>query len=191
MKIFFHAPIRQRETDDYILYYKYIEELGHSHVTDFAIKFKTEDLQSEGLKKEAEEIQQKQEDRIKKADIVILGATDQSVGTGYYFAMASKLSKPIIAICKDKKQLPFFYHAIDYNKLIIIECNTENYKKVINKALKEGQKLIDKRFTLLLPPDVVEMLDNHYIKSGETRSEYIRDLIRSDQKSNNQILCND
>lgn len=181
MKIFFHAPLRQKETDDYLVYFKYLEELGHTHVTDLAVKYSQDDLKKTEVRDEARAIHSKQEDKMKKADVVVLGASGQSVGIGFFFAMASKLSKPIIVICDEINKVPFFFDAVDYNKLIVIECTPDNYKKTLAKALAQAEKLIDKRFTLLLPPEVVEMLDNHYIKTGETRSEYIRDLIRQDQ----------
>lgn len=95
--------------------------------------------------------------------------------------MAINLSKPIIALCENRKTIPFLYEAIDYDKLLIYECNLNNYKKVIPESIEKAKKLVDKRFTLLLPPDVVEMLERHHQISGETRSDYIRELIRTDQ----------
>jgi len=181
MKIFFHAPLSQKPVDNYLTYYHYLGEIGHSHTSDFVLKFESDDLKKTDTRKKAKNILKNLEDQVKKADVILLGAIDQSVGSGFLLGLATRLSKPVILLCLDKENIPFFYASLDYNKLIILECNQNNYKTVLPRALSKAEKIIDKRFTLLLPPDVVEMLDNHYEKTGETRSEYIRNLIKDDQ----------
>jgi hypothetical protein len=62
------------------------------------------------------------------------------------------------------------------------EVNHSNYRPVVKEALEQAQKLLSKRFTLLLPQDVVELLDKHHCETGETHSDYIRNLIRQTRK---------
>lgn len=190
MKIFFHAPITEAMHKTHKLYYDFIKKIGHEHTTNFAVSLDPNELEAAETRKNAKDLLRNQEINIKKADIVILGATEQSIGTGIYMNMAMNLSKPIIGLTKDKKTMPFIYAALNYNKLLVYECTEENYSKIIPKAINEAKKIVDKRFTLLLPPEVVEMLEIHHLKSGETRSEYIRDLIRDDfqKKYPNQVV---
>lgn len=181
MKIFFHSPVNAEEYEISKLFWHYLKELGHTHLIDFSVVHTPEQIANPQIRKQAKLTLDKHELAIRKADVVILGANTQSIGVGVFLHIATHLSKPIIALCKKRATIPFFYEASDYNKLLIYECDENNYKKVLPRALSKAEKLIDKRFTLLLPPDVVEMLDNHYNRTGETRSEYIRNLIKEDQ----------
>ena len=109
MKIFFHAPISQRTTDDYLAYYNFLEQLGCEHTSDFVLKFESDDLKNTAVRKKAKELLEKQENNIKKADVVVIGAVEQSVGSGYFLSIASKLSKPIILLITNKSEMPFFF----------------------------------------------------------------------------------
>jgi len=182
MKIFFHAPISDQYRDFYMSLYEYLSTLGHEQTSDFAIAYSKNDLNSNQMRKEAQDLLHKQVANIKKADVLVMGANEQSVGCGFFLNMAMKLSKPIVLITENLVDMPFFYASLSYNKLMTVECNNKNYRTVLPERLNEAKKQIDKRFTLLLPPDVVEMLDKHYKRSGQTRSDYIRDLIRQDQE---------
>ncbi len=182
MKIFFHSTITQPQLNTNKQYYQFIESLGHQHTTNFPIEYQPHDMLDPKVRKTAKKLLKSQETAIRKADIVILNANTPSIGTGVYLQIAMHLSKPVIALCENKAQIPFLYEAFDYNKLMIVECTPQNFKTAIPRNLKKAAKLVDKRFTLLLPPEVVEMLDNHYSKTGETRSDYIRNLIKVDQE---------
>ncbi len=186
MKIFYHSPITDQDHSTNLQYYNFIKTQGHTHTTDFSISHTYHDINDPKIRKQAKQFLKKQETAIRKADIVILGANHQSIGTGVYLQIAMHLSKPVIALCGNKSQIPFLYEAFDYNKLMIVECTPQNFKTAIPRNLKKAAKLVDKRFTLLLPPDVVEMLDNHYERTGETRSDYIRNLIKVDQDKRSQ-----
>ena len=163
-------------------YYYYITELGHTHTTDFCMKLSNDDLYDKDIRKRAIGFVEDLQQSIKQSDVVVLGATEQSIGTGIFMYIAYTLSKPIVALCEDYQKIPFLYDALNYKKLLIYECGLTNYKQVIPNALMDAQKLVDKRFTLLLPPNMVELLEKNHKETGQNRSEYIRELIRRDMK---------
>ena len=184
MNIFFTASLRGKER--YIDEYKKIKKILNtknktisSHIFDYNL-----DQVHEWDPEYRFNFYKNLFDQIKLADLIVAEITTPSINVGYEVCIALELKKPAIILYTGQTE-PELLHNIDStladNRLIIIQYGKKDLEIQLKKALIEIKHLITKRFTILLPPDIVNYLDKIAKERGIPRGMYIRQLIENDR----------
>ena len=118
---------------------------------------------------------------IKDADIVVGEVSFPStVTTGHVLTRALEQGKPVLALYHQENVPPLLL-GLELERFRLVEYNEYDLESVLESEINELLKLPDQRFTMLLPSDISNHLDE-VVNTGITRSEYIRNLIRKDMK---------
>jgi len=117
---------------------------------------------------------------IQQADAVIIEISYDSFQMGHEATLALVYDKPLLCVSCNKDYSTTITHpkfqAVHYQ-------NLDELKDLVNEFIIEVKNKTPKRFTMLLPEDVMNLLDKYHKKTGVPRSEYIRNLIRKDLNS--------
>jgi hypothetical protein len=177
MKVFFFSSPRGN-LELSRMAYAAIERLGHKHTSDFvrAIDSKTFYAVSEMT------WSQRYRERIKQlqgAEICVFEASIPSIATGQLFQEAIRQEKPTIALFQ-KDNRPYTLLGLEDNerRTQVLEYSRETLTEVLKDALDEAEAQLNTRFTMLMPAELTKFLDQINAKSGLSRSEFIRQLIR-------------
>ena len=116
------------------------------------------------------------------ADVMVVEISMSSMSIGQCIQQALFLGKPIIAMKTNNRKEIFLGGAEDVeSKLLVVEYDLSNLEKVLKQALEYVHEWLDCRFTLILNNKIKGHLDN-VAKTGTTRSEYIRKLVKTDME---------
>ena len=173
MKIFYPPPLSDQLSPFFEQKLQFVKELNRCDTTDSS----TSNHTSQSTKQPQNLFKTHQSD-LKKSNTVFIDTALQYIEFGFYISLAITYNKPIIILCENINNLHPFYNNLTYDKLLFYECHPCDYQQIITQALSEVTKLIDKRFTLLLPPDIITILDTYHRHTGQSRSEFIRNLVR-------------
>ena len=186
MKIFFTASARgvQKYGKEYEKMYQAIQKLGHSHVDDVILKG-TEDEIFNYLQSVKNNLYVDTLKKIKKADIVILDVSVNSLSMGFVLHHALELGKPVIALYYQGKN-PLFLSAIDDSKLQLLEYTNDNVAQLIEEALSYASEYQDVRFNFFISPSIGNYLDWISKEKKIPRSVYLRNLIEKDLIDNDE-----
>lgn len=185
MRIYYIASPRGiKEFDNlYSSTYKTIEELGHEQVDDFIINIDVEKFYTASYDYRMKHYQRVM-NAIRKCEVVVVEISIQSMTMGYIIDKASEQGKPVI-ILHLKDYEPYFFSGIQDEKLQICEYTKETIKQVLKEALKNAWDNMDSRFTLLLPPKIINYLDDIAKQKKTPRSVFIRHLIEREMGKKN------
>jgi hypothetical protein len=119
---------------------------------------------------------------LKWCDLVVVEVSYPSTATGFEISTALKKNKPVLALYLEKKgDIPPVFKAFDEDKITLLSYNLNNLNQLLKDYLEYIKTLvINKRFTLLLPPQIVEFLDKKSKENKMFKSEYIRNLIKQE-----------
>lgn len=164
------------------LIYDAIKELGHKHVSTFVKDIDPESFY-QAVEKEWKNRYLNSVRSIEKADICIFELTIPSTASGQLAQLSLNKFKPTILLYR-KGAHPHFSAGLEETekRVQILEYSEEDLKDVLKYAFDMAEEYLNTRFTLLLPRDIVNYL-NQLKKDGQSRSEYIRDLIKKDMSS--------
>ncbi len=180
MRVHFVGDLEGNKSD-YKKICDYIEEFGFNLITRHSINMKYGEVKKE-TPEETELYVKKMQSWIKKADIVVFENTYLGFGCGFESALALKYGKQVILLYKPNgNNTPFPARGINMDQLQVLTYNDKTLKEILKYALEYASEQIDKRFTLLMPNDIMIFLDEIAGK-GESRSEFIRNLIRERMK---------
>lgn len=161
----------------YEIIVEHLIELGHKVITRNSLEKNVVDVLGNS-EKEHQKYYKKMMSWIYQADIIIVEVTRPEVGVGLEIGLAVEAEKPIISLFREGQSTPVLFGK-NYNKIQNYEYDVDNLKLTLKMAIEEASKMINTRFTMLMPPDLINWL-NKLSKQGQNRSEYIRRLIRED-----------
>lgn len=182
MKVYFTASIRWR--DKYGRYYRKIVDLlrslGCQVLGDEILTLSKNELMDRIDKNNVKEYEKFVKD-IRRSDFVVTEVSGSATANiGFIIAVALEMGKPIIALCIENDAPPLV-KAIPSELFRFVEYTEDNLSQLLSFEVSEVSKLRIKRFTLLFPPEITSFLDE-ISKKGDSRSEYIRNLILKDMK---------
>lgn len=182
MKLYFSVSI-SKMTDDLKencnVICDYFEELGH--VSIFERRFNNKDHYLKKSENENFREQQKISLQKKEADVVVVEITNPSIGIGQEISMALLHNKFVIALHHDEVK-PHILTDIQTDKLLVLDYNKSNIRRVIEEALEFISENKDQRFNLMLPNNIVHFLDSQSEKLHKSKAEIIRELIYDKMK---------
>jgi hypothetical protein len=178
------AYFRYSPRDDHataLRIYNTIIKLGHSHVSDFAEKIHPENFYTENEHEWAIRYSNSMKE-MDRADVCFLETSIPSTAIGQLGQIAVEKFKPTILLYRQGKRPYYFRGLAEAEKRVqLLEYTPETLDTVLTFAFEFAEEFINTRFTLLFPPDIMAHL-NKMKKSGNSRSKYIRTLIRKDMK---------
>ena len=182
MKVYFVASPRAKKIfgRDIETAYNAISELGYQHTSDFIERVDPEALYDLD-QKEIIDHYRKTMKAVKDADMIVVDVSVASMSMGYIVDRANEYSKPVI-ILHTKGNEPFFFSGIQDDRVQIVEYGADNAKEVLKSALDYAKELLQTRFTMLMPAELMKFLDKIAGKVGTSKSEYIRKLIERERK---------
>lgn len=184
MKVFFVTAPRANKLLGNVFnqMYEEIKTLGYEHTSNLITLTpkKFEEDMNKG-KEAMTQFYQEMVGSISKADICIFEATTSSSGVGYLIDKSLSLSKPTVVLFY-KQYRSFLLPGVDDEKLSIFAYDENNYKKILSQALELGSHLRDKRFNFFISPQLLEYLESASKTRGETKSQFIRNLLLEHKK---------
>ncbi|HPD45151.1 MAG TPA: hypothetical protein PK131_03160 [Candidatus Woesebacteria bacterium] len=118
-------------------------------------------------------------EKVKKAEIVITEVSCHSLSMGFVISQALEFNRPVIALFR-KRRKQSFLKWMKNKKLVLAAYDEKTIAKVINRALKEAEKLVDVRFNFLVNQKILAYLDWVARKKMVPRSVFLRDLIEKE-----------
>lgn len=114
--------------------------------------------------------------------VVVEGSYPSSIHVGFEIGYCLSRAKPIILLYEKDKD-PFFLNNSSSPRLIKSEYTSETLQETLNWCLEEVKKMINRRFTFFVPPEIDLYLEKVARKTGVSRSEFIRNLIEKEIKN--------
>lgn len=180
MKIYFTASLTGKKLyeDSYRKIVFHLERLGCKVFSEHIFSSTKPGVCEETIKERTAYLQLLGRN-LKWCDAVVSEVSYPSTSTGYEICSAVKNKKPILALHQDKKiNYPTVLKALKEEEAVIAAYDSENLKGILESFLAFiDAKVIEKRFTMLLPPEMTDFLDKVVEKESLPRSVIIRNLI--------------
>ncbi len=188
MKVYFNATLRgiKNLRVYYEKIYKTIEELGYKNVDDLLFRVDPEKF-LKGKYRDQVNLYKVINHNIQKADIIVLETSAQSISMGYTINRAIEKGKPLILLYQEGYTPPLLAEGIHSEKLQIIAYTPESLVENLKYALALAKEQRDERFTLILPPKIINYLDEVRKTKKIPRSVFIRYLIEKNMKEEKMI----
>ena len=182
MKVYFTASLtgKNKYIKNYEIIMATIDKLGYKLLSKNVLARKPEDILNE-TPDEAYSYYKKMVNWIKEADIVVAEVSYPSLGIGYEVALSLEEGKQVIVLYTGERE-PYLLESSQNDRLQIMEYKLENLSQTIESSLNIARQQLDLRFTLLLPPHIVQFLNNLAEKEKIPRSVFIRNLIEGEMK---------
>lgn len=180
MKVYFTASLFYKEkfADVYKRIINKLFGLGYKVEASHLIKHTVAEVHTDNIQQRLKGYKEIL-DWIREADVVVCEVSFPSTITnGHVMTRALEQGKPVLALYKERS-LPPLLLGLELERFRMAEYNKENLEEVLEREITELVKLPDERFTMLLPKNIIHHL-NEIAKTGISRSEYIRNLIKSD-----------
>jgi hypothetical protein len=187
MKVYFGTSPRIKQLNEGSIekIYTIIEDLGHTHTSDFVLKVVPEKfyrLSTEEFNRHHEETIRS----IRRADVCIFEASQHSLSVGYLVNYSLDLGKPVIILARDN-DAPFMFKSIKSERLFFVFYkDNKDLKRKLKRALEKAASRIDVRFNFFITPQLLSYLDWIAGKKRIPRSVYLRNLIEEDMKRNKE-----
>lgn len=184
MKVYFTAAITQREQleGEYQSIINAIQKLNHQVVTAYdVLNQPLEEVLSSDMKMQRRYFSQWQK-IIQSADASIVEVSFPStIHIGTEIGAFIERGKPLICLYVRGRD-PAFLGEFHSSKLIKLEYNIQNIDDVLRWGFEEIDRMINRRFTFFVSPDIDDHLTKVSQRRNLSRSEYIRELILKDMK---------
>jgi 2'-deoxynucleoside 5'-phosphate N-hydrolase len=121
--------------------------------------------------------------RIKQADLIIAEISSDSINICYEISIALSQRKQVIALYKvghEPKLLTQLGEIHSESRLFVIEYSLANLAGQLGAAVQEAKHNLMQRFTLLLPTNLVNYLEQTAGQAGLSKAVYLRKLIEAD-----------
>ncbi|PIR59676.1 MAG: hypothetical protein COU68_04325 [Candidatus Pacebacteria bacterium CG10_big_fil_rev_8_21_14_0_10_45_6] len=186
MKVFYTTSLRNvaKNRDRLETIYVLIEKLGHTNLDKVLFNIPDSKKFYDGLHKEKLSHYNRMIACIKKADVVLLEVSTQSLSMGFILHTALGMNKPVIALHTSGKS-PFFVQGIEDKRLRVQEYDLETIEKVLTEALEFAQETFDVRFDFFISPEISMHLDTLARENRVPKSVYLRSLIETDMAKEN------
>jgi len=183
MKIFFCASIRGKRGE---LYQRIVRILKNRARKVFANHIlRTNQKKMDAWTPAEKDLYHKRVlENLRKSDVVVAEISYPSMSIGYLIALSVSWQKPTIVLFFGKEAPNILSSLESFGHLRVIEYQDikemEQYlKREIDLAIKE----LDIRFTMLLPPEIVNFLNKVSREKNVPKSVYIRNLIKENMKT--------
>ncbi len=185
MKIYFHASLTGKKyyLKNYQKIVSYLQELGCKVFYKHIFMGSKEKIMNE-TRQERLVYHHLLNKNLKWCDAVVSEVSYPSTATGYEICLAIRYGKPLLALYVEKEgDFPPILKALKEEEAIIASYNLDNLKDILKDYLDFVKtEVISKRFTLLLSPKIIKLLDKGAKHQKIPRSAYIRRLIEADIK---------
>jgi nucleoside 2-deoxyribosyltransferase len=190
MKIYFTASLTGKKyyLENYKKIMQYLEEMDCKVFSGHVFTNTKQQLLKE-TREERVAYHSYMEGKISWCDAVIAEVSFPSTSVGYEISIAVKKDKPVIALYFEKGgDYPPILRAREEENTLLIDYNFDNLKSLLKGALNLIKtKSLEKRFTMLLPPDITNYLIKVSKKNNTHRSVYIRRLIEMDMRKKSSV----
>jgi len=129
--------------------------------------------------------------KLDKADLFIVEVSSPSIQAGYVVAYAVNMRKPILCLYHhsiNKKDVAYLTEGVSAKLIRLIEYGVESIEDVLFSFLRQKRKkeIVTTKFTLRVPPSVVEYLNwkqqySHKSKAALIRDGFIEEVITKDE----------
>lgn len=182
MKVFYIASARAENLEVCRSIHHKIVDLGHDLTTDFMISFDPETFydadENEWHKRYKARLRE-----IAQANICVFESSMHSLAIGQLVQESLRKDKPVIVLHDETFTPNFILATKDKEKRIqVLEYTDQNINEVLEYGLENAEQLVTTRFTMLMPPEYNQFLDEINQSEGISRSDYIRNLITDDMK---------
>lgn len=185
MKVHFIGAL-EGSKKDYEKIIRAIEKKGWEVLSTHSIERSLNEVEHE-TPEESELYVRKMQHWIKQADVVVVEATIQVLGTGYEIATALQLQKPVIVLYRPGVQnSPHVLKGIESDRLQIVMYNDDTLDESLKMALDLASDQADVRFNFFISPSIGNYLDWISKNKNIPRSVYLRTLIEKDMTSNKE-----
>lgn len=119
-----------------------------------------------------------------KADFSVFEASwPSTIHVGLKITLSFWKNKPVIALYRKGKGFePILFKGIDNKKVLWIEYDDDNLEIKLLETIEKAKKMLDLRFNLFIPRNLMTYLDWVVKDVGVNKSEYIRMLIEKGMK---------
>lgn len=186
MKIFFSTSPRAKRDylDNINKIYKSIRDLDHI-LTDDTIEKIEEDEFNNWDSDQRQAYFKKTMKAIKDCDVAIFEASFPSLSAGYLIGQALRANKPCIVLFTSSNK-PYILDGAQNDKILLLPYTLDNLKKELENALSYAKEQNDVRFNFFISPSILQYLDWIANNRNIPRSVYLRNLIESDMKNNEE-----
>lgn len=187
MKVYFTASISQREKGmdaEHRAIYKTIERLGHEVLTSYDVL--NSPLHGILSQKYQETIKfyQVWSKTIPKAEVAVLETSFPStVNIGLELSQLLEKGKPVICLYKHGRD-PNFIGEFHSNRIIKLEYDLDDLEDVLQFGFEEAIKMLNRRFTFFITPEIETFLDKISRDKSISKSEYLRGLVENEIQNN-------
>jgi len=120
---------------------------------------------------------------VSEADVVIAEATHENLAVGYQIAATLQQAKPILILRQKQADKNSFVTGIEDGWVEHAEYTEENLEGIVEKFLQHNQITVkDMRFNFFIDRRIHNYLRFAAFKSGRTKAEVVREIIRADIK---------
>ena len=179
MKVYFSAAITYR--DDYLSEYKAIKkaisDLGHTYLESFDVLQTSLETALEPDEDKKIPYYKKWLATISKADVAVIETSFPStVHIGIEIVSLLERGKPTIVLYT-KNNNPSFASEYFHSRMIKSEYSVTDVKQTLKWCFEEAEKMVNRRFTFFITPEIDKFLDKITKTKGLSRSEFIRVLL--------------
>lgn len=186
MKIYFECSARglKEHGKNYLLIYQTLEQLGHTHVSDFR---ETVVLSEYTSSHDANvNLYRSAVKNIDKCDVLVLEISTNSLTMGFLMQRALSIGKPVIALHLPG-HFPLFAAGNEDEKLQVVEYTDDQVSRLLRTALDYAEAQNDVRFNFFISPIIGNYLDWIAKNKKVPRSVYLRNLIEEDMAKNEEF----
>lgn len=178
MKVFFTGSPRSLKASKplHTRLYNLIEKVGHTNLSRLVIDADPELFYEKNYDERKQHFIETSNNLL-KADIVVVELSLTSLSMGFLVNMALEYKKPTIVLYTNENE-PFFLTGIENPLLQIIPYTPKNLEKVLEVALDFATIQQQVRFNLSISPSLLAYLKFVSRKSGISKSDIIRRLVR-------------
>lgn len=124
---------------------------------------------------------------IPSSDVVIVELSTKSFGVGYQTGLAVSQKKPTLLLRREGISKEAFLGGLDNPYVTKAEYRLETIDSIIGAFLEnDDDEIKDIRFNLLIDRKLNSYLKQTSLKTGKTKAEIIRELLKGQLEKNNQ-----
>jgi hypothetical protein len=187
MKIYFTTSISKMDKDiknncENIV--KFLEKKGHKVLHKELFEKNVRGLKNQD-KKESLKAQKLLTTYKKRADIIIVESTKQSLGIGQEISLALFLNKPVIVLYSGN-DAPHVLEDEGKSLLLISQYNKQNLTDILEESLDYASSQQDTRFNFFVAPKHINFMDWIAKNKKIPRSVFLRRLIEREMANDDQ-----
>jgi len=186
MRVYFGTSprIKEKFSKEVNKIYQVINDLGHTHTSNFASEVAPEKFYNLS-QKQFDDHHKETLKAIKKADTCVFEASVHSLSIGYLINFSLDLGKPVIVLAQAKTP-PFMLKNLQSENFFFVTYTMSDVKKKLDKVLQEASESVDVRFNFFVTPRILAYLDWISRKKRTPRAVYLRSLIEKDMRKNKE-----